>query len=104
MGFVCPEMGSRWWNPEQLDVISLPVPIYLRDGNTSPRSAADGSGQRVRDIEDEKYQYSHNAEDQLTGQDYLGVDKRYYEPKDIGSEKVLRAFLDEARKKKSQRK
>ncbi|MAO24716.1 MAG: hypothetical protein CMJ35_09065 [Phycisphaerae bacterium] len=97
-------MGSRWWNPEQLDVISLPVPIYLRDGNTSPRSAADGSGQRVRDIEDEKYQYSHNAEDQLTGQDYLGVDKRYYEPKDIGSEKVLRAFLDEARKKKSQRK
>lgn len=81
----------------------LPVPIYLRDGNTSPRSAADGSGQRVRDLEDEKYQYSHNAEDQLTGQDYLGVDKRYYEPKDIGSEKILKAFLENARAKKSQR-
>ncbi len=81
----------------------LPVPIYLRDGNTSPRSADDGSGQRVRDLEVEKYQYSHNAEDQLTGQDYLGVDKRYYEPKDIGSEKVLKAFLENARAKKQKR-
>lgn len=81
----------------------LPVPIYLRDGNTSPRSADDGSGQRVRDLEDEKYQYSHNADDQLTGQDYLGVDKRYYEPKDIGSEKVLKAFLENARAKKDTR-
>ncbi|MFG0244917.1 MAG: replication-associated recombination protein A [Phycisphaerales bacterium JB052] len=82
----------------------IPVPIYLRDGNTSPRSSGDGSGQRVRDLEDEKYQYSHNAEDQLTGQDYLGVDKRYYEPKDIGSEKILKAFLEEARAKKDARK
>ena len=79
----------------------LPVPIYLRDGNTSPRSSDDGSGQRVRDLEDEKYQYSHNAEDQLTGQDYLGVDKRYYEPKDVGSEKILKAFLENARAKKN---
>lgn len=82
----------------------LPVPIYLRDANTSPRSSTDGSGQRVRDIEDEKYQYSHNADDQLTGQDYLGVDKRYYEPKDIGSEKILKAFLENARAKKNTRK
>ncbi len=82
----------------------LPVPIYLRDGNTSPRSSADGSGQRVRDLEDEKYQYSHNADDQLTGQDYLGVDKRYYEPKDIGSEKILKAFLENARAKRDKRK
>ena len=81
----------------------LPVPIYLRDNNTSPRSADDGSGQRVRDLEDEKYQYSHNAEDQLTGQDYLGVDKRYYEPKDIGAERILKQHLDEARAKKQKR-
>jgi putative ATPase len=81
----------------------LPVPIYLQDPNTSPRASADGSGQRVRDLEDEKYQYSHNADDQFTGQDYLGVDKRYYEPKDIGSEKILRAFLEDARAKKQAR-
>ena len=81
----------------------LPVPIYLRDGNTSPRSDTDGSGKRVRDLEDEKYQYSHNADDQLTGQDYLGVEKRYYEPKDVGSEKILKAFLENARAKKQSR-
>jgi putative ATPase len=80
----------------------IPVPIYLRDGNTSPRSDADGSGKRVRDLETEKYQYSHNAENQLTGQDYLGVPKRYYEPKDIGSEKILKQFLEEARESKSE--
>lgn len=78
----------------------LPVPIYLRDGNTSPRSSGDGSGQRVRELEDEQYQYSHNAQDQLTGQDYLGVDRRYYEPKEVGSEKILRAYLERARAKK----
>ena len=43
------------------------------------------------------------ADDQLTGQDYLGVEKVYYEPKDIGSEKALRAFLEEARGEKRTR-
>tara|TARA_R110000868_G_scaffold241497_1_gene496056 strand:- start:29650 stop:31032 length:1383 start_codon:yes stop_codon:yes gene_type:complete len=80
----------------------IPVPIYLRDGNTSPRSSDDGSGQRVRDLETEKYQYSHNSENQLSGQDYIGVDKRYYEPKDIGAEKILKQYLDQARAKKEQ--
>lgn len=80
----------------------LPVPMYLRDGNTSPRSTEDGSGKRVRELETEKYQYSHNAEDQLTGQDYLGVEKRYYEPKDVGAERILKQFLDQARAHKQQ--
>ncbi len=75
----------------------LPVPIYLRDGNTSPRSTTDGSGQRVRDLESEHYQYSHNADDQQTGQDYLGVDKRYYEPKDVGFETTMRESLNKRR-------
>ncbi|MBL4697548.1 MAG: replication-associated recombination protein A [Phycisphaerales bacterium] len=78
----------------------LPVPMHLRDKNTSPQASTDGSGQRVRDLETEKYQYSHNADNQLTGQDYLGVDKRYYEPKDIGAERILKQHLDEARARK----
>lgn len=82
----------------------IPVPIYLRDGNTSPRSSEDGSGKRVRDLETEKYQYSHNSENQLSGQDYIGVDKRYYEPKDIGAERILKQYLDEARSRQEQRK
>ena len=82
----------------------IPVPIYLRDGNTSPRSSDDGSGKRVRDLETEKYQYSHNSENQLSGQDYIGVDKRYYEPKDIGAEKILKQYLDQARLRKADHK
>ncbi len=81
----------------------IPVPIYLRDKNTSPRPSTDGSGERVRDLETEKYEYAHNADNQLTGQDYLGVDKRYYEPKDIGAERVLKQYLDDARAKKQHR-
>ena len=81
----------------------LPVPMYLRDRNTSPLASGDGSGQRVGELGGEKYKYSHNADDQLTGQDYLGVEKRYYEPKDVGAEKILRVYLDEARAKKSLR-
>ena len=82
----------------------LPVPMYLRDKNTSPQSnTADGAGKRVKELGGERYEYSHNAADQLTGQDYLGIEKVYYEPKDIGSEKVLKAFLDEARARKQQR-
>jgi len=80
----------------------LPVPIYLRDSNTSPQSKDDGSGERVRDLETEKYQYAHNSQNQLTGQDYLGVEKRYYEPKNIGAEKILKQHLDLARAKKQQ--
>ncbi len=79
----------------------LPVPMYLRDKNTSPQSTTpDGAGKRVKELPGEKYEYSHNAEGQLTGQDYLGVEKVYYEPRDIGSEKALKAFLDEARARK----
>ena len=82
----------------------LPVPMYLRDKNTSPQSTGDGSGKRVRLLGGEKYEYSHNSDDQLSGQDYLGVDKRYYEPKDIGAERVLKGYLDEARARQEERK
>ncbi|MBL4810470.1 MAG: replication-associated recombination protein A [Phycisphaerales bacterium] len=82
----------------------LPVPIYLRDKNTSPQSTESGAGDRVRNIETEKYQYSHNSDDQLSGQDYLGVNKRYYEPKNIGAEKILKQHLDQARTQKHQHK
>jgi len=81
----------------------LPVPMHLRDPNTSPLATTDGSGKRVRDVETEKYEYSHNSDGQLSGQDYLGVEKRYYEPKDVGAERILKQHLDEARSRKQQR-
>lgn len=81
----------------------LPVPMHLRDPNTSPVSDGDGTGQRVRKIEGEKYEYSHNADGQVTGQDYLGIEKRYYEPKDIGAEAAMRQRLEDIRARRRQR-
>jgi putative ATPase len=81
----------------------LPVPMHLRDPNTSPVSDGDGTGQRVRKVEGEKYEYSHNADGQVTGQDYLGIEKRYYEPKDIGAEAAMRQRLEDIRARRRQR-
>ncbi len=74
-----------------------PVPLHLRDGNTSPIADDDGEGKRVRTVEGESYEYTHNSEDGVSGQRYMGVEKRYYEPKDVGAERVLRERLDEIR-------
>lgn len=81
----------------------LPVPMYLRDSNSSPAAGDSGKGVRMRDREGEKYKYSHNAESGVTGQDYLGVEKRYYEPTDHGAEKVLKERLEEIRRMRAQR-
>lgn len=83
----------------------LPVPMYLRDGNSSPvsNSGGDGSGRRVKGVGNERYEYSHDAEGQVTGQDYLGVEARYYEPKEIGAEAAMKARLDEVRAARGQR-
>jgi len=76
----------------------LPVPLHLRDKNSSPVAGSGGKGVRMRDRDGEKYEYSHDAEGGVTGQDYLGVVKRYYEPTENGAEKILKARLEEIRK------
>jgi putative ATPase len=76
----------------------LPVPLHLRDPNSSPTAGGSGKGVRMRDRTGEKYEYSHGADDGVTGQDYLGVDKRYYQPTDNGAERILRARLEEIRR------
>lgn len=81
----------------------LPVPLYLRDKNTSPVDAGSGAGNRVRLVEGEKYEYSHSAEDGLTGQDYIGVEKVYYEPTAEGAERAMRDRLDETRRRRRAR-
>ncbi len=73
---------------------TVPVPLYLRDPNSSPI----GEGVRLRDREGEKYQYSHGAPGAFTGQDYLGVEKRYYRPTDRGDERRLGERLAELRR------
>lgn len=70
----------------------LPVPVHLRDAHY-PGAKRLGHG--------EGYQYSHNAPEGWVDQDYLGVDRRYYEPVDRGFESELRRRLDEIREKRS---
>jgi len=74
-----------------------PVPMFLRDPNSSPDAAQSGAGVWKRGREGEAYEYSHDADEGITGQDYLGVPRTYYEPKDVGAERALGERLREIR-------
>ncbi|EMI22243.1 replication-associated recombination protein A [Rhodopirellula maiorica SM1] len=68
----------------------IPVPKHLRDAHYGgAKSMGHGQG----------YQYSHQAEDGIAEQDYLGVDRTYYEPVDRGFEQTLRTRMEEIRKR-----
>ena len=68
----------------------LPVPRHLRDSHYSAASEL-GHG--------EDYQYSHNETDGVSAQDYLGVEKEYYQPVDRGFEAELQTRLVSIRAK-----
>ncbi len=69
----------------------LPVPMHLRDAHYQG-AAEQGHGTG--------YQYPHDAPGGWLSQDYLGVDKRYYEPTTRGREGVFRQRLEEIRKRR----
>ncbi len=77
---------------------TLPVPIYLRDKNSSPVSGPDGKGLRTTQAQGEAYVYSHSVPGAITGQDYLGVDRNYYRPTDFGVERMLAERLAELKR------
>ncbi len=62
------------------------------------RPGSEGVGVRVKEVGGEKYQYSHNVEGNISGQDYLGVDKEYYHPTMNGAEKMFAEKLAEVRR------
>lgn len=66
----------------------LPVPMHLRDGHYK---GADRLGHG------KGYRYAHDDERGFVEQDYLGVEKRYYEPVDRGRESEFRAWVDQLR-------
>jgi len=83
-----------------------PVPMFLRDPNSGNRPSDDeGTSLNHRDHRKnggERYGYTHESEHLtsiggVSGQDYLGVRQTYYEPKDIGVEKLLAERLAEVR-------
>jgi len=70
----------------------LPVPVHLRDAHyKGAKRLGHGEG----------YKYAHNAPEGWVDQDYLGVDRRYYEPVDRGFEAELRQRLEEYRRRSS---
>jgi putative ATPase len=66
----------------------LPVPEHLRDG-TYPGAKRLGHGTG--------YQYAHDHPEHFVAQDYLGADKRYYEPTDQGVEKKIKDRVEKWR-------
>ena len=64
---------------------TVPVPRHLRDTHyAGAKKLGHGEG----------YQYAHNHEKGYADQDYLGVDKTYYEPTDRGHEQRIRRFME----------
>ena len=76
---------------------TLTVPMFLRDANSSPTATGDGRGANMRKQGGEKYEYTHDSAEGVSGQDYLGVDREYYRPVDAGAERLLRERLGEIR-------
>lgn len=70
----------------------LPVPIHLKDSHYSGAKRL-GHGQG--------YQYAHSGEGGWVDQDYLGVEKHYYEPTDRGYERIIQERMAELRQRKS---
>jgi putative ATPase len=68
---------------------TLPVPKHLRDTHYKGAERL-GHG--------EGYKYAHEFPEGVAPQDYLGVDKTYYEPTDHGHEAKLKARLEHYRR------
>jgi putative ATPase len=68
---------------------TLAVPVHLRDKSyKGAKRLGHGEG----------YKYAHDYEGHFVPQDYLGADKRYYEPTEQGVEKKIKERLDQWRK------
>lgn len=65
---------------------TIPVPVHLRDAHyTGARKLGHGTG----------YKYPHSSPTGYVKQDYLGQElpEKYYQPKDLGREKMIKEYL-----------
>ena len=67
---------------------TLPVPRHLRDSHYAGASTLHAGA---------SYQYSHDSPDGWVDQDYLGVERIYYEPTERGYEATIGRYLAWAR-------
>jgi putative ATPase len=64
---------------------TLPVPQHLRDGHyAGAKRLGHGKG----------YQYAHDHPEHFVAQDYLGANKRFYEPTSQGTERKVKERLE----------
>ena len=69
---------------------TMPVPVHLRDKHyQGAKTLGHGEG----------YEYAHNSADGVAAQDYLGVNREYYNPVDRGFEAELARRLVKIRAK-----
>ncbi len=69
----------------------VPVPMHLRDGHyAGSKRLGHGVG----------YEYAHDAADGWVNQDYLGVEKQYYQPVDRGHEAEFLKRLTDLRERR----
>ncbi|HZL42062.1 MAG TPA: replication-associated recombination protein A [Verrucomicrobiae bacterium] len=73
---------------------TLPVPEHLRDAHYKGAKRL-GHGQG--------YDYAHDHPDHFVAQDYLGSDKRYYEPTEQGMEKEIKERVEKWREEFSRK-
>jgi putative ATPase len=67
---------------------TLAVPEHLRDAHyQGAERLGHGKG----------YAYAHDSKDHFVAQDYLGAQKRYYEPTDQGVEKKIKERVEKWR-------
>src|SRR2546430_2045723 len=67
---------------------TLPVPAHLRDAHyKGAKRLGHGEG----------YKYAHDFPEHFVAQDYLGADKRYYEPSEQGAEKKIKERVEKWR-------
>lgn len=70
----------------------VPVPKHLKDAHyAGAKRLGHGEG----------YQYAHNSEQGWVEQDYLGVERTYYQPVDRGYEQEIRARMESLRQQGS---
>ncbi len=69
----------------------IPVPVHLKDAHYSgAKKMGHGKG----------YRYPHREENGFNDQDYLGVEKHYYDPVDRGYEATIKKRLDHWREQR----
>ncbi|HLP77750.1 MAG TPA: replication-associated recombination protein A [Candidatus Paceibacterota bacterium] len=74
---------------------TLPVPEHLRDASyKGAKQLGHGVG----------YQYAHDHPEHFVPQDYLGAEKRYYEPTDQGVEKKIKERVEKWRAQMARKK